>query len=81
MDITDTANELVVASGKSGKRGNLGVRRGRQQDIWNKIGSKMYCKTWGIRPIFYNNYKWKVIFKNCMRILKKNSHQSKDAQC
>ena len=53
MNITDTANELVVASGKRGKR-QFRSGEGETQAIWNKIGSKMYCKTWGIWPIFYN---------------------------
>ena len=79
MNITDTANELVVASGKRGKR-QFRSGEGETQAIWNKIGSKMYCKTWGIWPIFYTNCKWKLIFKNCIKIFKKNSHQSKDAQ-
>lgn len=25
----------------------------------------MYCTAWEIQPVFYNNYKWTVTFKNC----------------
>ena len=25
----------------------------------------MYCTTQEIQPIFYNNYKWSIIFKSC----------------
>ena len=25
----------------------------------------MYCIRWEIQPIFYNNYKWSITFKNC----------------
>ena len=27
------------------------------------IGSKVYCATWGIQPIFCNNHKWIVTFE------------------
>ena len=33
------------------------------QTIGCKIGSKMYCTTRRIQPIFCNNCKWKVTFK------------------
>ena len=29
-----------------------------------KIGSRMYCTSWGIQPRFYNTCNWKVTFKN-----------------
>ena len=29
------------------------------------VSSRTYCTTQGIWPIFYNSYKWNIIFKNC----------------
>lgn len=36
-----------------------------------KIGSRMYCTTWGLWSIFYNNCIWKVTFKNYIKFLTK----------
>ena len=30
-----------------------------------KYATRIYCTTWGIQPVFYNNYKWSITFKNC----------------
>ena len=30
-----------------------------------KKATRIYCITQGIQPIFYNNYKWRITFKNC----------------
>ena len=51
-------------------RGNIGVGEWEIQTMGCKIGSWLYCTTWGIEPIFCNNYKWKVTFKNCIKIKK-----------
>ena len=29
----------------------------------------MYFTAWGINPVFPNNYKWSVTFKNCESLL------------
>ena len=34
--------------------------------LWGMIyTTRIYCKTQGIEPIFYNNYHWNITFKNC----------------
>ena len=43
-----------------------GVGEWDVQIIGYKIGSRIYCTTRGIEPIFCNNCKWKVTFKNCI---------------
>ena len=30
---------------------------------------RVYCKTQGIQPIFYNNYKWNITIKNYKSLL------------
>ena len=37
----------------------------------------MYCTTWRIQPKIYNNCKWSVTFKNCIKIKKKTKKQKK----
>ena len=32
-----------------------------------KVGSVIYCTTWGIHPIFCKNCKWSETFKNCIK--------------
>ena len=48
--LTDIENPLVVASGGDcgATRGNIGVAEWEVQTIGYKIGSRMYCTTWGI---------------------------------
>ena len=48
-------------------KGNIGVGEWEVQTIGCKIGSRMYCTTRGIQPTFYNNCKWNVTFKNCIK--------------
>ena len=36
------------------------VGKWKVQILGYKMGLRMYCTTWGIQPIIYNNYKWKV---------------------
>ena len=45
--LTDTEKKLVVASG--GGRGNIGVGEWEAQTTECKIGSRMYCTTWGYK--------------------------------
>ena len=59
-------DKLVVISGG----GNIGAGEWEVETIGCKIGSRGYCATRGIEPIFFNNCKWKVSFKNCMKCLK-----------
>lgn len=40
-------------------------------EVWttgHNTGFRTYCTTWGIKPIFCNNCKWKVTFKNVVKI-------------
>lgn len=30
------------------------------------MSSRMYCRTWGILPVFCNNYKQEASFMNCI---------------
>ena len=53
-----------------GGRGNVGVGEQEVQTFGCKIGSRMYCTTQRIQPIFCSNCKWKVTFKNCIKIEK-----------
>ena len=59
-----------------GGRG-LGQHMGsRRYKLGCKIGSRMYCTTWGIQPIFCNSCKWKVTFKNAkIKFFKKEKFQ------
>ena len=41
------------------------------QTIVCKIGSRVYCTTWGIEPISYSNYTWKIPLKITFKIKKK----------
>ena len=61
---------------RRGGRGNMGGEW-EVQTVGCKTGSRMYCTTWGIRPILCNNCKWKVTFKNCIK-LKKNKIKIKE---
>ena len=54
--------QKVMASGEWG-RGNIEVWAWEVQTTESKIGSRMYCTTGGIEPVFCNNYKWKVTLK------------------
>ena len=38
---------------------------GRYKLLGVSLATRMYCTTWGIEPIFCNNYKWSIILKNC----------------
>ena len=49
------------------ERVNIGAGKWGAQTSRHKIGSGMCCTTWGIQPIFCNNCKWKVTFKNCIK--------------
>ena len=56
---------MVTKEGEG--RGSLGVGKWGVQTIGYKIGSRVYCTAWGTEPIFCNNCKWKVSFKNCTK--------------
>ena len=51
-----------------GGRGNTGIGKWKIQNIECKIGSRMYCTTQAIYSIFFNNCKWKVSFKNHIKM-------------
>ena len=73
--LTYIENKLVVTSGERERRGNIGVGEQEVQTIGCKIGSRIYCTTWEIQPIFCNDCKWSVTFKNCIKnnnIIRKN---------
>ena len=33
--------------------------------MWKLNDARIYCTAQGIQPIFYNDYKWSITFKNC----------------
>lgn len=47
-----------------------GVRECEVPTTWCKIGLRMYCTAQKIEPRFSINCKWKVNFKNCIKVLK-----------
>ena len=51
---------------KSQQKGILNMQRVNMQNIVYKIGSRVYCTTQGIQPIFCYNFKWEVTFNNCI---------------
>ena len=48
-------------------QGNIEVGESEVQTIGGEIGSRKYCTTRGIEPIFCNNCKLKVTIKNCIK--------------
>ena len=56
---------------------NIGVGEWEVQTTGCKIGSRMYCTTRGMQPIFSNNCKWKLTFKNCIKFKKLNKKEKK----
>ena len=46
----------------------LGVGEREAQTLGCKVCLRMDCTTWGIQPMFSNNCKWKLTFKNCVTI-------------
>ena len=60
-------NVPVVTSGESRRgRGKIGVGDKEVQTTMYKINiTRIYYTTQGIQPIFDNNYKWSITFKNC----------------
>ena len=50
------------------------------QTVVCKIGSRIYCTTWGTEPIFCNNRKWSVTFKNCIKIYMEEKQVNKKIQ-
>ena len=59
----------MVFSG--GGRDHRGVGEWEAQTVGYKIGSRMYCTTWGLYSIFYKNCTWNVTFKNYIKFLTK----------
>ena len=49
----------------------MGEGREAQTTVY-KMGSRIYCVTWGIEPISYSNYKWKIPLKITLKLKKKN---------
>ena len=47
--------------------GNVGTGEQEAPAMRCETGLRMYCPIWQIQPIFYNNCKWKVTFKNCIK--------------
>ena len=46
---------------------NTGIGEWKVQTAGCKVGSRMYCTTWGIQAIFCSNSKWKVTIKNWIK--------------
>ena len=51
-----------------GGKDNIGEESGSFEVLGFRQITRMYCITWGIQSIFYNNGKWSVTFKNCVKI-------------
>ena len=49
-----------------GGEGQQGVVEWKAQSINCKMNSRLYCRTWGILPVFSNNYKLEANFINCI---------------
>ena len=49
-------------------KGSTDVGVWEVQTVGYKIDSRLYCTTWGIEPVFCNNCKWEVIFKNFIQV-------------
>ena len=47
--------------------GNIGMGEQEAPAMGCKTGLRMYCPKWQIQPIFCNNCKWKVTFKNYIK--------------
>ena len=52
--------------------GQYGTGEQEAPAVGCKTGLRMYCSKGQIQPIFCNNCKWKVTFKNCIKKRKKN---------
>ena len=59
--LTNTEDKLVAPAGVG--RGDTGAGRGGCR-LWCETGSRMYCTTWGIQPLFYNCTE-RITFQNC----------------
>ena len=51
-------------------RGDTGMMKRVVQTLGHKTGPKMYCMVCRIEPAFCNNWKWKVAYKNALKIKK-----------
>ena len=49
---------------RRGARKGWGIKRHKLLHI-KKQPTRIYCTVWGIQPIFYNNYKWSIVSKDC----------------
>ena len=61
--LTDAENKLVFTSRE--KEGAIQGQGSKRYKLRYKVSQKDILCTQGIQPIFYNNYKWSIIFKNC----------------
>lgn len=57
---------MVTGGGQYRGGGVVGDR-----NYWVQDRLRMYCTTWGLWSIFYNNCIWKVTFKNYIKFLTK----------
>lgn len=51
-------------------RGDTGMMKQVVQILRYKTGSKMYCMACRIKPVFCNNWKWNIAYKNALKIEK-----------
>ena len=64
--LTDIENKLVATSGEREPGGATQEQGSKRYKILGiKYATRIFCTTWGIKPVFYNNDKWNVYFKNC----------------
>ena len=57
---------MVTHGQRGGGRGETEVGGKEVQTIMYKMNKlqRIYCTTQGIQPIFYNKFKWNIIYKN-----------------
>lgn len=58
---TCTENKLAVTSGDRDRGGTIQGQGFKLPGV--KKATRMYCSTWEIQPMFYDNSKWSITFK------------------
>ena len=64
--LTDTEDKLVSLVGRDKGWGARYIRRSKDTgfSVYNKYAARIYYTAAGTEPIFYNNFKWNMIYKN-----------------
>ena len=71
MNITKQKDSQIKGTNQClpGEKGSGGTRqrwrlRGTNYYVRNKWATKIHCTVQGIETVFYNNFKWSIIYKN-----------------